>query len=255
MISIIETIKGDDIVKRFNEFYDSVKDNNTINITKDGISVYIHKFEAPAGGTMDGEPFISDCVVKGAVITNKLNPQIGTESMNLFGEKLREMGGADFPFVLSIDSFSYKDSETGLYLSNDDLFPVEVLNHLKFDHPTLSSVLLGMYDIEIPQTDVMNLSDDIKTHLKSKIKKAKVFYELYKKGTIDGVSYELGTDPLFSVTSDTNYKHISGQHNLHPAITIAWGLTVNGERVHRLPEDLETTLKEKFKKHGIRLQM
>ena len=255
MIKLTETLEGDDVQK----FHDALPQigESLKGLTDGTITIKYVVAEDPTQGTIDGVPFISECLLRIFVDVNRVYPEMINDIYILVGRKIQEMGFGEFPFKLSIRS---------LYLINGPLiidlleesFDRNYTNHLRYDNPTIQYILSGQYSLVLPQDVLPKFFEQMDEWIKILIKRATVYYTVYKKGKIDGHEYELIDDPDIRVVV-RGRKDVKSERDLIPFIDSKFK-TIDGiERgssdfPYNLQDNLIDKLEKKFtEKHNVRI--
>ena len=254
-MKLTETIKGDD-VKKFNQSLPMIVEKLR------GLSNGVFTIEEvlaknPTQGTIDDVAFISECVLILWVDTNKLYPQLVNDVYNLVGRQIQGMQFGRYPFKLGIFNIEYKDGLFHFTIDADNVSR-EVYNHLKYDLPTIQQILSGEYSLVIPQEELPTFFEGVSDWIKILEKRASVYYTVYKKGTIEGHTYELSDNPDIKVIV-RGVKNVKTQKDLTPFIDTKF-ISIDG--IKRSDENYDFSLEQKliellikkmYDKHGVKL--
>jgi hypothetical protein len=256
MIRLTEILEGDD-VNNFDlvtsEIRSKLRGYNDGTFTISDLAI-----KEPVKGTMDNVPFISECIIVLHVITKRIYPEMIQDIYILVGGMIQEMGYGDYPFKFKIDYIRYDDYGLSLPLITD--LPHNIVQHLRYDVPSLHTINMGQYRFVIPSDVLPKVSDDIGEWVRIKRKKATVLYDALKKGKVNGVEYTLRDTPE-DILVYANGKNIDSPKELN--IYVQSGIeTINGKTrdesedrdvFYRQKESIMDSLKEKFKKMGLNL--
>ena len=192
MISLTETINGDD-VEKFNRSLPMIV-AKLRGLTNGVITIDDVLVKTPTQGTIDGVPFISECVLILWVNTTEPSPELVNDTYNLVGRKIQEMGFGDYPFKLGINSIEYKNGFFQFTIDADNTGR-DIFNHMRYDIPTIQQILVGEYSYVLPEETFPKPFDNMDEWIKILGKIATTYYNVFKVGTIHGISYELTDTP------------------------------------------------------------
>lgn len=256
MIRLTEILEGDDV----NNFDSATSEiHSKLRGYSDGtFTIFDLAIREPVKGTMGGVPFISECIIVLHVFTNRIYPEMIQDVYILVGGMIQEMGYGDYPFKFKIDYLRYDNHGLSIPMITD--LPHNIVQHLRYDVPTLQSVNMGQYRFVIPSNVLPKVSEDIGEWVKIKRKKGTVLYDALKKGKVGEVEYTLRDTPE-DILIYANGRNIDSPKEINVYVQ-SGVVTINGktrdesddrDEFYRQKEFIMTSLKQKFKKLGLNL--
>jgi hypothetical protein len=255
MIKLLEVVRGDD-VNKFKESLPTIQ-KELQGLTDGTIKIDYVIIEEPSGGTYEGVSFVVDCVIKLWMDTKRIYPEMVNDAYNLVGRKIQELGFGEYPFRLKTVSFYFID---GSFLINimEESLSKNYVNFIRYDAPTIQQILSGEYSLVIPQEELPTFFEGVGDWIKILEKRASVYYTVYKKGTIEGHTYELSDNPDIKVIV-RGVKNVKTQKDLTPFIDTKF-ISIDG--IKRSDENYDFSLEQKliellikkmYDKHGVKL--
>jgi hypothetical protein len=251
MIRLTEIIKGDK-AENFQKVLDDVIDK-TFGYTDGPFTFTSVDYEQPTQGEIDGERFVSECVLNIKATTTKIYPEMVGDLYISLARKIQSLGYGEYPFKFRLTDFIGKFG-VDIWIKSE--IPHNYAQHLRYDLPTIQQILLSEYYLVIPEDVLPKVNPNIEEWVKIKVKRALTYFEVYKKGKVEGHEYEIRLAENEPYTVRGKGKNIEDPKDLEvylfPKIVSVDGVPLINIKLNLLNE-IENLIKEKFERHSIKV--
>lgn len=251
MIRLTEIVKGDK-AEKFQEVLDNILDK-VYGYTDGPFKITSIDYEQPTQGEMDGEPFVSECVLNIKAETTRLYPEMVEDMYISLARKIQELGYGEYPFKFRLTTFVGKIGPLDIWLGAE--LPHNFGQQFRYDLPTIQDILSGQYSLVIPEDVLPKVNPEVEEWVRIKVKRAMTYFEVYKKGKVDEYDYtmKLRSEPY---TVRGKGKNINDPKDLEVYL-FTFIETVNGVEHGKVPVNtltkVETLVREKLSKHGVQV--
>jgi hypothetical protein len=175
-----------------------------------------------------------------------VHKEIIQDVMDGVSHQVKEYGITDTNLVISLNDVIMILNENNLMIPIMEFFTLADQNRIKRPR-RLIDLMTGEDDYGDISDELPTFSPDFQQDVNLTKKKAENVYKLLKKGTIDGVSYDIPGEPTVNIIQ---FSHL---HNPTEKIIKPHLRPLVFSSSHTLPPEIRTKLIDKFEKFGIKL--